>query len=400
MRVTFPASTATSPFDLFNSEGYKAQLTFDTSENFNILMNTTPAGACTSALAGAGAGNVDNGTHSYKVTFVTATGETNAGTVSNTTTVADKTVNGQIALTAIPVSTFPGVTSRKIYRTAAGNAVTGPWLLQSTIANNTATTATDNVADAALGATAPTGNTTLDNRFTVSNAGSVLALDGNTTNPSFAFINNTNRGILNSTSSNGGIDVAMGGGIRLRLVSGSGAQYGLTLGGTTDLRWNNGSILQATNDIADLVVSRVAAGAMLIAGAAGAQLASLRQSGGNGGYLSHGCQTELTTIAAAATTDTVIQIPANSILISANVYVHTVIPTAATFTVTGATSGTTFSTAAVSTAAGSTDLGTAAGAFYYVNAQAVRFTPNAVPAAATGKVRIVIFYYTVVPPTS
>lgn len=400
MRIAKSSGTVVSAFDIFNTEGYKARLTFDTSENFNILMNTTPPGALTGALAGAGAGNVDNGTHSYKVTFVTATGETDAGTVSNTVTVADKTVDGQVALTGIPVSSFSGVTSRKIYRTAAGNAVTGPWLLQSTIANNTATTATDNVADAALGATAPTGNTTLDTRLTLSNAGGLLSLDGSVSTPSLAFINNTNRGLLNSTSSNGGIDVAIGGAIRLRLISGSGSQYGLTLSSTTDLRWNNTALAQATNDAADLILTRAAAGVILLAGSSSGA-ASLRISGSSGAYESHGVVfAELLTIAAAPSTDTATTIGAAVVVTAVAVRVVTVIPTAATFTVTGATSGTTFSTAAVSTAANSTDKGTAAGAYYNAAAQSVRITPNVNPAAATGQVRIIVFGYSVVAPTS
>jgi hypothetical protein len=109
----------------------------------------TPPIAIVGALAGAGAGNVDNGTHSYKVTFVGASGETQGGAVSNTVTVIDKTMDGKIALTGIPLGPT-GTTSRKVYRSAAGNAVTGPWLLQSSIANNTATTLTDNTADSGL----------------------------------------------------------------------------------------------------------------------------------------------------------------------------------------------------------------------------------------------------------
>jgi uncharacterized phiE125 gp8 family phage protein len=114
--------------------------------------------ALTAALAGAGAGNVDNGAHRYLVTFVTADGETNGGTISAALTVADKTTNGQVALTNIPLG-GSAVTARNVYRTAAGGST---YLRQSTIANNTATTATDNVADANLGVQAPTVNTTLD----------------------------------------------------------------------------------------------------------------------------------------------------------------------------------------------------------------------------------------------
>src|SRR5438105_3620811 len=75
--------------------------------------NQEPAPAApTAALAGAGAGNVDNGAHRYAVTFVTAVGESQAGTVSAAATVVDKTTNGKVALSAIPVGGSL-VTSRK-----------------------------------------------------------------------------------------------------------------------------------------------------------------------------------------------------------------------------------------------------------------------------------------------
>jgi len=115
-------------------------------------------GALTAALAGAGAGNVDNGAHRYRVTFVTSDGETEGGTVSAAVTVADKTVNGKVSLSAIPLG-GADVTSRKIYRTAAGGST---YLLLATLADNTTTTYTDNTADSSLGAGAPTTNTTLD----------------------------------------------------------------------------------------------------------------------------------------------------------------------------------------------------------------------------------------------
>jgi uncharacterized phiE125 gp8 family phage protein len=104
------------------------------------------------------AGNLENGTHRYLATFVTADGETDAGTACAAVTVADKTVNGKIELTAIPIG-GSAVTSRKLYRQFNS---TGTFKLQSTIANNTATTATDNVANASLAADAPATNTTSD----------------------------------------------------------------------------------------------------------------------------------------------------------------------------------------------------------------------------------------------
>jgi len=51
------------------------------------------------------------------------------------------------------------VTARKLYRTQANGSI---FYLAATLANNTATTYTDNIADASLGAQAPTTNTTSD----------------------------------------------------------------------------------------------------------------------------------------------------------------------------------------------------------------------------------------------
>jgi uncharacterized phiE125 gp8 family phage protein len=120
--------------------------------------NQEPApGALTCAL-GSGVGNVDNGAHRYVVTFVTATGETQAGDISAAVTVADKSVNGKVSLSAIPIGGSL-VTSRKIYRTAAAGTA---YLLLATLADNTTTTYTDNTADSGLGAEAPSTNTTGD----------------------------------------------------------------------------------------------------------------------------------------------------------------------------------------------------------------------------------------------
>ena len=109
--------------------------------------------------------------------------------------------------------------------------------------------------------------------------------------------------------------------------------------------------------------------------------------------------TEATAIGGGAYTDTALTIPAKSVVLGVSVYVVATIPTAATFTVTGASAGT-FNTAAVSTAAGSNDPGTLAGAFYNAAAQHVRITPNIPPITGTGSVRVTVHYYTVTPPTS
>jgi len=115
-----------------------------------------PSAPTAALISPAVAGNVENGAHRYGVTFVTADGETELGTVTAAVTVVDKTVNGKIALSAIPLG-GSAVTSRKIYRTVAAGST---YLLLATLADNTTTTYTDNIADASLGAQAPTTNST------------------------------------------------------------------------------------------------------------------------------------------------------------------------------------------------------------------------------------------------
>jgi len=107
------------------------------------------------------AGNLENGTHRYLIVFKTADGHTEAGAATAAVTVTDKTINGKIELTAIPIG-GSAVTDREVYRQFNS---TGTFKLQSTIANNTATTLTDNTANASLGADAPSTNTTSDPPF-------------------------------------------------------------------------------------------------------------------------------------------------------------------------------------------------------------------------------------------
>lgn len=104
--------------------------------------------AATAALAGAGAGNVDDGTHSYRVSFVHPDGESAGGTKSNVVTVADKGVDGQVDLTSVPLGPT-GTTARRVYRTVAGD--TGRHKFVGEIGDNTTTMFNDNVADANLG---------------------------------------------------------------------------------------------------------------------------------------------------------------------------------------------------------------------------------------------------------
>lgn len=120
------------------------------------------------------------------------------------------------------------------------------------------------------------------------------------------------------------------------------------------------------------------AGALSVAAANGQQLSVLQP-------------TELLTIAAAATTDTSIDIPANCIVLGVDVRVTTVVPDAATFTVKGATTTTDFTQgASVSTAAGTTNAGSKNCPYYNATAQKVRLTFNTAPLTNTGRVRVTI----------
>lgn len=100
-------------------------------------------------IADGGAGNI-SGTLEYAVTFVTLGGETAIGDASNTVTV----VTEDIDLTAIPLG-GDGTTARKIYRRNGG----GAWAYVATIANNSDTTYTDNLADGGLGGPPPSEST-------------------------------------------------------------------------------------------------------------------------------------------------------------------------------------------------------------------------------------------------
>lgn len=100
------------------------------------------------ATAAGAAGN-PNGAYTYRVTFVTADGETEGGAASTSRTVSSL----KIELSSIPISPVRTVTSRKLYRTAAGLF---QHKLLATLSDNVTTTYSDNVLDASLGANVPT----------------------------------------------------------------------------------------------------------------------------------------------------------------------------------------------------------------------------------------------------
>lgn len=121
----------------------------------------------------------------------------------------------------------------------------------------------------------------------------------------------------------------------------------------------------------------------------------------------HGQVSELVTIAAAAATDSTIDLPADAVIESVVGRVTVAIPGAATFTVGDATTAGRFATAVPTSVGGfvgilhwSGAVATLAAGPSQAATAKVRFTPNAVPSGATGRVRITIFYRKFVAPTS
>lgn len=118
-----------------------------------------PPSAITVAL-GVGSGSVTAGVHRYLATFVTSTGETQAGEISEPVTV----VNGIVSLSNIAIGGADTI-ARKLYRTQAGGS---NYLHLTTLLDNTTEVYSDSIADAALGAEAPSVNTTGDSELMMS----------------------------------------------------------------------------------------------------------------------------------------------------------------------------------------------------------------------------------------
>ncbi len=122
-------------------------------------LNQEPSPAApTVTLAGLGAGGVTVGAHRYLSTFVTATGETEAGTPSGQVVVVDAESDGKVAITGIQTG-GGAVVARKIYRTLSGGST---FFLLATVSDNVTTTYLDTTPDGSLGVGSPVVNTTDD----------------------------------------------------------------------------------------------------------------------------------------------------------------------------------------------------------------------------------------------
>lgn len=124
--------------------------------------------------------------------------------------------------------------------------------------------------------------------------------------------------------------------------------------------------------------------------------------GVSGGFLRVAeTEEEEITIAAAASTDSTLTIPEGALaLVGARCTVD--IPGTASFSVGTSANASAWGSGVTSTAGNDNQLVAATNGWVFISgsALAVRITPNTTPSAATGKVRIQVFYYQVQPPTT
>jgi hypothetical protein len=119
----------------------------------NVSRVPAPTSSATPALGPTG---VLNGTTSYRVTFVTAVGETEGSIASSVVS----PVNQQVTLMSLPVSASAKVIARNVYRTPVDETNSELCRFVGTVANNTDTSFSDNVPDSSLGARLPWFNST------------------------------------------------------------------------------------------------------------------------------------------------------------------------------------------------------------------------------------------------
>jgi hypothetical protein len=115
--------------------------------------------------------------------------------------------------------------------------------------------------------------------------------------------------------------------------------------------------------------------------------------GDTGGSLNIKKVKETLTIAAAATTDSIIEIPANSIVLGVSCRVTTAIPTAATFDL-GITGTTDRYGNDISVNLGTTYSALLNGFIYYAAATKLLITPDVQPANNNGRLYLEVFYLT------
>ena len=132
----------TSPSYALDVRGATSTSGVNSQAGYNINLLAPPVAPTGSLAPGT---NLGIGQYYYFVTYVTATGETSAGSYfAITTTSGNQAVNLNI-----PVSSDSRVTARKIYRTKVGATSDNEYYL-ATVSDNSTTSYSDTIADASL----------------------------------------------------------------------------------------------------------------------------------------------------------------------------------------------------------------------------------------------------------
>jgi len=145
---------------------------------YNITTVTGPGAATLTVVAGSG---LEIGTYFYRIAFYNAIGDSSTPSSTSAITTAG---NQQINLSNIPISTDLSVVGRRIFRGKVNEGSSYGFLI-ATIANNTATTHTDNFPDSSITGTLAArsiyAKPNLSSSFITINGTRALLLDANST---------------------------------------------------------------------------------------------------------------------------------------------------------------------------------------------------------------------------
>lgn len=195
---------------------------FDVGVDFNqVAQPTSPP----TLSVVASAGNIDNGVHFYRITYVTALGETqlNTGTGATTTGVTTSAGNQQVAISNLPVSTDYRVTHVRIYRSTTNQPYYIGVKYVGQVANGV-TTFTDNISDANRGSVDNYARSNTTNRFITVNSSPALFVSTTDTYTGYR----AGEGALLGTTG-GGENTFYGGSVGVSPIGGKNVAMGVSI---------------------------------------------------------------------------------------------------------------------------------------------------------------------------
>lgn len=188
---------------------------------YQVPQPTTPP---TLALI-ASAGNINNGVHFYRITYVTAVGESqlNTGTGATTTSITTSAGNQQVAISNLPVSSDYRVTHVRIYRSTTNQPYYIGVQYVGQVANGV-TTFTDNISDASRGSVDNYARSNTTNRFITVNSSPAFFVSTTDTYSGYR----AGEGSLLGTTG-GGENTFYGGSVGVSPVGGKNVAMGISI---------------------------------------------------------------------------------------------------------------------------------------------------------------------------